>query len=406
MPITFTDEQHGQIQLLTDALQRGERELVLTGPAGSGKTTCVQEFKRRAEALGWRCVFVAPTGKAALRLKEVTGEDTSTIHAVLFKSVTENQDGEPVFLDPKPPVGGRTVLIVDEASMVDFDLHQQLIRQLPDSSAILYVGDREQLPPVMGTWGPDFQAPTAVLTEVHRQALDNPIIAISADIRNGGRLPKNSTGDTYQRMSRTLDRVATWVAGEQDEGRDVILLCWTNKTRQRLNRLLRRIQGFDQDGPLVTGDRVLVLYNNRRLGRMNGEVCIVDEVVPFMESTAMQAGQAYGLVPTAFEKGGLHVKLDTGTRAFIHPELIGQPFSEFKDAMRKLRITTKHHWLHVDYGQAITVHKSQGSEWGTVAFVIDRTTRFLARKDPNQARHLVYTGVTRAKERLVVFDVD
>jgi exodeoxyribonuclease-5 len=404
MTIQFTEEQVSQIDLLVNAIQSGARELVFTGPAGSGKTTCVQEFCRRITALGWRVMFAAPTGKAALRLQEVTGEETSTIHAALFKSVMENRDGEPVFADPKPPVGDRTVWIIDEASMVDADLHQHIMRQMPDSSVVLYVGDREQLPPVIGTWGPNFRAPTAVLTEVHRQALDNPIIRISADVRNGGKLPPSSIGETYLRMRRSLDKVAIWVAEQQDAGNDVIVLCWTNKTRQKLNRLVRRIQGLDTED-LVATDRLLVLYNNRRLGRMNGEVCIVESVIPFEHSPMPQVGAEYGMKPSEFERTSLYVKLENGTRAFIHPELIGAPYNAFKDAMKRLSVTTKHQWLHVDYGQAITVHKSQGSEWGTVAFLIDRTTRFLARKDPNQARHLVYTGVTRAKQRLVVFDV-
>ena len=406
LAIVFSKEQHEQIGVLVEAMQSGQRVLVFTGPAGSGKTTCMQEFARRVRALGWKCAFLAPTGKAALRLKQVTKEPTNTVHAVLFAAVRETEDGDPVFLNPRPPCKARTVLIIDEASMVDTDLHRDLCGQLPESSVIVYVGDRDQLPPVLGDWGPDFDHPTAVLTQVHRQALNSPIIRISVDVRNGGKLPAESIGTKYLRFNKSLDRVATWVAGEQDEGHDVVVLCWTNKTRQKLNRLMRRIQGLDSQGPLVPTDRVLVLQNNRRLGRMNGEVCGVEAVTPFEDSPAMERANDIGIPPSKLERGSLYIKLDNGTKCFVHPDLIGVPYNEFKAAMRGLSITVKERWLHMDYGYALTVHKSQASEWATVAFVIDRTTRFLAAKDPRQARHLVYTGLTRAKERLVVFDVD
>lgn len=410
MSIVLSPDQEQACDDLIAALQQGQRVLVLSGAAGTGKTTLVRELSRRVTELGWGVTYAAPTGKAAERLSKITGMTATTVHSVLYASVRETRDGSPVFLDARAPCRDRHLFVVDEASMVDADLGRTIERQLPDDAAVLYVGDPKQLPPVMGCWAPDFDHATARLDQVHRQALESPILRISVAMREGGRLPDEDQGDVYQRQSGSLQVVASTAAKFQAAGSDVIVLCWTNKTRQRLNRLVRHILARDQQGPLVVGDRLLVLYNNKRLGRMNGEVAEVTAIEPASERNL---GAMPDLEPTADELRGLRVQLDQSTRALVHPDLIGAPLTDFRAFTRgssglfgsSLRLTSPHHWLHVDYGNAITVHRSQGSEYNTVILVIDRTTRIMGKQKPEFARKLCYTAVTRAKERLLVFDV-
>jgi exodeoxyribonuclease-5 len=405
--IVLSPDQETACTKLIEALIRGERVLVLTGSAGTGKTTLVRVLIERIRELGWNAQYAASTGKAAVRLSQTVGLPATTVHAALYGSVRETLEGQPVFLDPKPPCTGKTVLVVDEASMIDEALDLEIRSQMPRDSVLLYVGDRNQLPPVVGNFGPNFAEPTAILTEIHRRALDNPITQISCTILAGGKLPMDPIGDTYCRSQASLAAVASFVTEQQEAGKDLVVLCWTNDVRQRMNRLIRRNLGYDKEGPVTVNDRLLVLYNNRKLGRMNGEVARVKEVLPFEDSPWMKRTIQSGVPATEQEMAGLCVRLEPDTQAFIHPGLIGAPLQEFRDFTRKggLRLTDVHSWLHVDYGQAITVHRSQGSEWATVVFLIDRSTRLMAKKNPDQARQLVYTGITRAKERLHVFDV-
>lgn len=379
----FSDDQLAALDALATALDARVRVSVLTGPAGSGKTTLMQQVASMAEERGRDVLYAAPTGKAALRLTQVTGEQANTLHSLLYGQVEEDENGDPVFSGKKRLMSSRTLLIVDEASMVGETLHQEILSQLPDGAALLYVGDREQLPPVTESWGPDFTSPTAALTEIHRQAAGNPIIEISAAVRTGGKLPHGDVGDRYHRGRASIDQVAAWMVAHVEAAEDAVVLSWTHKVRTRVNALVRSSLGHLQ--PLVAGDRVRVMQNDKILGRMNGEILtvkLVTESGPFLLAVFVdEAGRT--------------------TKAHVHPGLIGAKVGEFKAFTRD----REEQFLHVDYGYALTVHSSQGSEFRHVAFVIDATTAFLARKDRETARRLVYTAVTRARERLDVFDV-
>ena len=116
---------------------------------------------------------------------------------------------------PCPPGG---LVICDEASMVDERLHRDLLDHLPPGAQLLYVGDREQLPPVEGTWGPDFTTPTAVLETIHRQAEQSPILSLATAIREGRRWSgwvegecERGGGDPVGWLCERLDSDATLI---------------------------------------------------------------------------------------------------------------------------------------------------------------------------------------------------
>ena len=201
--LTLSSDQKTALSAVLAKLE-ADKEAVLCGAAGTGKTTVMEAV---LSAWSGNVQFFAPTGKAASRLKQSVGE-ADTIHAAFFGSVVEESDDDDdddddddgaqkqatakpkreklVFGAPHPPEGaGRsTLLVIDEASMVNAELAQTVREQAAlVGSSILWVGDHHQLPPVEGSWGADLQNPDGELTTVHRQAADAPALALATAIR-------------------------------------------------------------------------------------------------------------------------------------------------------------------------------------------------------------------------------
>jgi exodeoxyribonuclease-5 len=402
----LSDDQAKAREAIHAAFRAGERVAVLTGPAGSGKTTLIRTLIGDFMADGVGVSGAAPTGKAASRLREVTGLDATTVHKLLYRRVWEDRKGRPHFEEADEPCRHGEVLVVDEASMVDTRLHGDLVAHLPKDARLLYVGDREQLPPVAGTFGPDFDHPTALLTEVHRQALDNPILAVATSVREGGRMPHGAIGEAWLRRKGGLLEVADAVVRLRREGADIAVLTWRNAVRRAVNTLVR--QSLGRVNPVEVGDRLLVLRNNRFTRRMNGETVTVAGLTPFPETVAGREVEGGWSTPAPMEREGLRVVLDQedGDVGWVQPELLGAESKEFAAfAKRTPRAVPAAAWLHVDHGEALTVHRSQGSEFSTVFFVVDAWTRRQGMADPVMARRIAYTAITRAKQRVVVWDL-
>ncbi len=387
---------------------------VLAGPAGSGKTTLMRVLAADIEATGRSVVLVAPTGKAAARLRDVTGRETKTVHSALYGRVHEVEDdregreGEVIleFSEPGPPCEPGGVVICDEASMVSQELDGELSDNLPPGANILYVGDDEQLPPVTqgdvdpyDAWGPDFREPTARLTEIHRQAEGSPIIAYTVDIRAGRewgyRDPRWGSGadDALVNHRRSQPReIVNWICDRIDD--DATVVTFTNRVRKDINDRVRRRLG--RDGALIVpGERVLCLKNNASKSVMNGEVLDVDTIEEDAPRSSM-----YG-------QDVLRVRFRTGKVALVVPGLIGGSVREFKDFEKAVRRRegrgADSRFLHIDYGYVLTVHKSQGSQWDRVGFVSCRSFDGVGRRKPVFRRRLLYTAATRAVSQFVMF---
>jgi exodeoxyribonuclease V alpha subunit len=190
--------------------------LLLTGGPGTGKTTVLNGVLSVFRQMGLRCVLAAPTGRAAQRMTEVTGQDASTIHRLLETTI-DPASGQMYFLrDENNPLKA-DVVIVDEMSMVDVLLLHSLLRAVPKRARLILVGDPDQLPPV-GPGSPfadalaSKQTPSVRLTEIFRQAQES-LIVMNAHRVNQGLLPelKNVKSDFFFLRCRSEQEVAATV---------------------------------------------------------------------------------------------------------------------------------------------------------------------------------------------------
>ena len=283
--ITLSADQEDALMECVQTLNE-RREAVLAGAAGTGKTTVM-----RAVIGYWSgpVMFLAPTGKAARRLSESTGVGATTIHSAIF-ALPEEERGEGRqttlrFGEAHVPEGltPSTLVVIDESSMVNAKLAGQVRDSIlmQGQANVLWVGDHEQLPPVEGGWGVDLAHPTARLTQVHRQALESPVLELATLIRERRAGDFDSWGGEVTRQNGTIEQAVTW----KEQGGDTrVLLTWTNKVRKNANRLTRLSRGYEK-GVIQAGETLLCIFNNHKKGIMNGEAFAVASVAPHEELT-------------------------------------------------------------------------------------------------------------------------
>jgi len=352
----------------------GSNVTVITGGPGVGKTTLVSSLLKILLAKAITIALCAPTGRAAKRLSESTGLEAKTVHRLLE---TDPRTG--AFRRSEEAPLDCDVLVVDETSMVDVPLMRALLRALPDNTALLLVGDVDQLPSVgPGQVLADIIASGAVpvvrLTEVFRQAAESQII-VNAHRINQGLMPNLTPaegGDFYFVDATDAEdgvrKVLTIVQDRMpkrfglDPIRDIQVLCPMNRGglgARSLNIELQnvlnppggiRIERFGWT--FCPGDKVMQVENNYDKEVYNGDLGVVSKI--------------------DMEEGELHADFDGRDVTY--------GFGELDELV---------------LAYATTIHKSQGSEYPAV--VIPLTTQHY----PMLQRNLVYTGVTRGK-RLVV----
>ncbi len=338
----------------------------LFGFAGTGKTTLARHI---AEGVDGEVKFAAFTGKAAMMLRAKGCNDASTIHSLIYRSQTEEDTGEPNFsLNRSSEVKSADLVIIDECSMVDEDLGRDL---LSFGTPVLVLGDPAQLPPVKGGGFFTEAEPDAMLTEVHRQARDNPIIRLSMDIRAGGRLSPGDHGESRILQRGALDKetmAGLVLAADQ-------VLVGRNKTRRDFNGRMRELMGR-QDPMPVAGDKVVCLRNNKTKGLLNGATFTVKAV-----------GKAKsGLVTMRLDPddvSAMNVKVSVLPEFFLGQE-------------EALPWQIRRESDEFDYGFALTVHKAQGSQWDRVV-LFDESFAFREHRS-----RWLYTAVTRAAQSITV----
>ena len=351
------------------------KTMVITGGPGVGKTTIVNSILRILAAKGTNLLLCAPTGRAAKRMTEATGFEAKTIHRLLevnpkgggFKRGVDN----PLECD---------LLVVDETSMVDVLLMQALVKAVPDTSALLIVGDIDQLPSV----GPgqvladiisSRTSPVVRLTEIFRQAAQSRIITGAHKI-NQGLIPDLSkpegesdfyfvqADDPETAVARIIELVKTRIPQRfgLDPIRDIQVLCPMNRGGVGARSLNIELQAalnpagerkVDRFGwTFAPGDKVMQIENDYDKEVYNGDIGYIDDVDP--EDGELTASFDGRIVTYSFGE------LDTLVPAY-----------------------------------AATIHKSQGSEYPAVVIPV------MTQHYTMLQRNLLYTGVTRGK-RLVV----
>lgn len=341
------------------------------GWAGTGKSTIA---KYAAEDATGRALFMTFTGKAALVLRKKGCAGAGTIHSAIYKPEEDPATGFTEFLlDRDSAVASASLVVVDEVSMVGDDIGADLVSF---GTKILVLGDPFQLSPIRGEGFFTSQEPDVMLTDIRRQAADNPIIRMSMDIREGRGLSAGQYGDSLVVRRRDVDK--EWVR-EQVLAADQ-LLCGRNITRQTFNRRSREIRGVagsPQSWMPTTGDKLVCLKNNRTKGLLNGGLWQVDKVEIGRRKAKMRVSS-----------------LDDP--AAIIPVDVETPLEFFQGTDKELDWRERKRADEFTFGDALTVHKSQGSAWDNV-LLFDESDVFRE----NAARHQ-YTAVTRAAERIKV----
>src|SRR3954463_1748797 len=187
----------------------------LFGYAGTGKTTLVRHL---AEAVDGKVLFAAFTGKAALVMRSKGCERASTIHSLIYKTRESGEEVPSFDLWDESPAAKASLIVIDECSMVDAELGRDL---LSFGVPVLVLGDPAQLPPIQGGGFFPEAEPDAMLTEVHRQAADDPIIHMSMAVREGERLEPGRYGESEVVRKAALDPARVLDADQALVGRNV-----------------------------------------------------------------------------------------------------------------------------------------------------------------------------------------
>ena len=378
-----------QRQAIRDAA--GHSLLIITGGPGTGKTTILNGILSLYGQMGLKCVLAAPTGRAAKRLTEVTGQEASTIHRLLEATI-DPATGLMYFVkDEEEPLKADAV-IVDEMSMVDIQLLHSLMKAIPLKARLIMVGDPDQLPPV----GPGFpfndmlrsQMLNAVrLTEIFRQAQES-LIVMNAHRVNRGEMPdlRQRKSDFFFLPCRSEQEVAQTICDlcarrlPKNMGiapEQIQVLTPTRKGGVGTVNLNKLLQGsLNPASPTKKerpygeilfreGDRVMQIRNNYDImwrkcdgsaigsGIFNGDVGIVKSIEPGLEQMTV-----------VFDDREVDYDFD----------MLGELEPAF----------------------AMTVHKSQGSEYRCVVLSVWNGSQYLLN------RSVLYTAITRARELLIV----
>jgi ATP-dependent exoDNAse (exonuclease V) alpha subunit len=425
MTITVSDVQAMAISAIRDWYlnhRHDQQVFRVFGYAGTGKSTITAIAM---DALGLEpmtpgglggVLFAAFTGKAVLVMTR-KGTPAQTIHSLIYRHseaspeeiarVTEDLAAlerdlprmgpgergfaeaqiaqlklrldhihEPQFvLNPQSDLRDADLLVLDEVSMVGKKLADDL---LAFGKPILVLGDPGQLPPVKDEGFFTRGEPDVMLTEIHRQAADSPILRLATMARQGIDIPFGAFDDNVWKMSRHDVTPAQLLRGGQ-------VICGTNATRRRLNSAMKRAAGFPTDLPTGGGEKIICLRNRHDLGLINGMFLTLSDVHPHpYNPRAFRA--------TVQTEDGMEI---AGAQDFWRGEY--DDHALFDPNRNREEWAVRRGLVESSWGYAITCHKAQGSQFPTVIIFDDG----FGRSTEDRSRWL-YTAVTRAEHGLLI----
>jgi exodeoxyribonuclease V len=350
--VTLTPEQERAMAAIDAFMPNVKRQIFsLHGLAGSGKTTVLEHVARQYE----HAAIVSLTGKAASVIRRRSGLPAQTLHSYFYnlREVTKDKRGREVLRFDRAHQDSDLqyrLVLIDESSMISDHLADDILRT---GAKIIACGDPGQLPPVSGERF--FSRADFTLQEIHRQALESPIIRQAHRVGSGGTYCAD--GDEFRVVADGTD--ADLLATD-------VVLCFTNKTRDALNDKCRRIRGFWQPHP-QPGEPIVCLKNAASYGVFNGGVYVLQQ--PFLQ-------------------GDSAITLDVDGSIVTIPRVTFRGVTNSLEAGEEVTAS-------FGFGYAMTVHKAQGSEWDSV-ILIDEYRR------PDHRREWLYTGLTRASRRILV----
>ena len=413
--VSLTSDQETAKNLIEEWFFNTDNQVfVLSGYAGTGKTFLIDYVVREVLHLkaGDEAVFVSPTGKAAANLVK-NGTVAGTVHSLIYM-----RDGDEFDVDENGEIIEKQALsfikrekiderirliIIDEASMVNETVLYDL---LSFNVKCLFSGDGAQLPPVNGAC-PLLSNADYTLTQIVRQAKDNPIIQVATMAREGKRIPYGNYGDKVCVIGRNAlspaERKRLFLKADQ-------IICGRNKTRNSLNAEIRGYKGISAEEELpIEGEKLICTLNDwekpldkdEKFYLVNGIIGTAKEIVPSFDDLATMEFTADFLeesVKVSFDTGiftkGEYTHL-YGDRAVTLSDGTVVHESNFQ-LLRKLRAVSEEVICRFEFAYAVTCHKAQGSEFNFV-IVFDESWVFEEERD-----RWLYTAITRAKEKLLI----
>jgi exodeoxyribonuclease-5 len=399
-----------------------EGEFFLKGYAGTGKTTMLAVL---ADNLGDKCVVLTPTNKAAQVLRDKGIMKARTIHSTLYQPMEvivpkrdrhdniiyiKNSDGSVLkdkeSGDPIPEVKERKmefqlksyeendlppIALVDEGSMVTADIFDDLKLSF---KKIIFFGDGFQLPPVKSKDVFSKMPADIFLDEVHRVALENPIIRYATSIRNGEEIDLSEIAcDEIKTCSPNNTKLYQCLVDK-----NVQAITWTNRSRRAINNQIRKCKGY-RDNWLEDGESIIATQNIR-VRSFDGDN------LKFYNGELVKVSGEYETTYDNFK--ALSVKTQCDRYQMMWP-FWNEGFFDLKDnynswnaemQRRKQSVNKPKFGSDFDFAYCLTAHKSQGSEFDNVAVWDQRHMMRNSSKEEQQRWY--YTAITRAKERLLI----
>lgn len=389
----LTRKQEEGLKIALERHRNFERYTVISGYAGTGKSTLVRFI---IEALGVdedRVVYTAYTGKAVEVLRKKGNRNACTLHKLLYDHFPKPAGG--FFRKPKPKID-YDIVIVDEVSMAPKTLMDLL---LSHKCYVICLGDPFQLPPIDKDEDHGLlNKPHIFLDEVMRQAAESEIIRMTMDIRAGNHIPYSDKGKEVLVLPRK--ELTTGMLSWADQ-----VLVGTNAVRMQINNEMRALYGFE-GGP-QEGDKVICLRNyweemsewegnplvNGTIGYIKNGFQTFRSVPPFVRGEP----RSFEIWQADFEVSG---DVFSGTEIDYKMLTTGEKCCDWRMAYQLGRLKPKYGEIvpkEFAYAYAITCHKSQGSEWDKVLVLEER----FPYAEEEHARWL-YTACTRASEKLVL----